>query len=227
MSSFHLNIAAKPMYHSKRWNKNSPHFNMAVATGIKLLFDPASNWQRIKERQRSVAQVLFGHTAILGLIPPACAYYGTTRIGWTVGVSEPVRLTASSALPISIIYYVVILATILTLGIMIRWMATTYGADRSLKRCVSLAAYPVTPLYLVGVVQLYPVLWLNYLVGLPALAYSIYLLYSGTEILLELPRERAFVMASAILGVCLIALVGVLAATVTLWGFGLGPKFSI
>ncbi len=200
---------------------------MSLNRSLRLLVSPKSTWQEIREDDRGTVRVLLEHTAILGLIPPVCAYFGTTQVGWTIGYSDPVRLTASSALPISIIYYLVILISIFTLGRLIHWMNLTYGADRSLARCIGLAAYPATPLLLVGLVQLYPALWLNYLIGLPALAYSIYLLYLGTEIVMELPRERAFLMASAILAVCLVALIGVLAATVTLWGIGLGPGFSI
>ncbi len=200
---------------------------MSVTRSIGLLISPQKTWQKIRDDDLGSARILLGHTAILGLIPPVCAYFGTTQVGWTIGYSDPVRLTATSALPISIIYYLVIVASIITLGRLIHWMNVTYGTERSLSQCIGLAAYPATPLLLVGVVQLYPVLWLNYLIGLPALAYSIFLLYSGTEVMMELPRERAFLMASAILAVCLIALVGVLAATVTLWGFGLGPGFAI
>ena len=200
---------------------------MSVSRSIGLLINPQKTWHKIKEDGRGTVAVLLGHTAILGLIPPVCAYFGTTRVGWTIGYADPVRLTESSALPISVIYYLVILFSIYVLGRMIHWMNITYGTNCSVSRCVNLAAYPATPLLLVGVVQLYPALWLNYLIGLPALAYSIYLLYSGTEIMMELPRERAFLMASAILAVCLVALVGVLAATVTLWGLGIGPGFMI
>lgn len=199
---------------------------MPVYRSIGLLISPLKTWEKIKDEEQGAVKVLLGHTAILGLIPPVCAYFGTTQVGWTVGYTDPIRLTTSSALPISIIYYLVILVSIFTLGKLIHWMNVTYGTDRSLGTCISLAAYPPTPLFLIGVVQLYPVLWLNYLIGLPALAYSIYLLYSGTEIVMGLSRERAFLMASAILAVCLVALVGVLAATVTLWGFGLGPSFT-
>ncbi len=200
---------------------------MSVNRSLALLINPKSTWQKIREDERGTVSVLLGHTVVLGLIPPVCAYFGTTEVGWSVGYSTPVRLTTASAFPISLIYYLVILVSIYTLGRVIHWMNVTYGANQSLHRCISLAAYPATPILLVGVVQLYPALWLNYLMGLPALAYSIYLLYLGTEIMMELPRERAFLMASAILAVCLIALVGVLAATVTLWSIGLAPGFLI
>jgi len=200
---------------------------MTAALGIRLLFNPTKGWQTIREQKQSAVGVLLGHTAVFGLLPPLCAFYGTTQVGWTIGYADPVRLTTESALPISVIYYIVIVVSIFMLGKLIQWMSITYGSSRPFATCVSLAAFPATPLLLTGVVQLYPVLWLNYLIGLPALIYSIYLLYSGTAILMELPQERAFLMASAILAVCLIALVGVLAATVTLWGLGLGPGFMI
>ena len=213
-------------YHSSQATRHGI-LSMPITISLELLFNPLKTWVKIKNRDDGPLGVVLGHTAILGLIPPLCAFVGTTQVGWTVGISDPVRLTISSALPISVIYYVVIIASILTLGKLIHWMSATYCDHRSLGQCVSLAAYPATPLLLVGAVQIFPVLWLNYLIGLPALAYSIYLLYYGTEIMMDLPRERAFLMASAILAVCLIALVGVLAATVALWGFGVAPRFTI
>ena len=192
-----------------------------------MFLEPSKEWESIRDSEQTVAGILCGYVAVLALIPPVCAYIGTTQVGWTIGMSDPVRLTTSSAIPISVIYYIVILISVLTIGKLIQWMGQTYGADKPLAKCIALAAYPATPVLLVGIVQLYPLLWLNYLVGLPALAYSVYLLYSGTSVVMEIPPERAFLFASAVLAVCLVALVGVLAATVTLWGFGIAPGFIL
>ena len=200
---------------------------MLLAQSVGLFLNPIKQWEAVRDNELTVADVVLGHSAILGLISPVCAYFGTTKIGWTIGYSEVVRLTSSSALSISIIYYLTIVVGIVVLGALIRWMCRTYGSDESLAKCMSLASLPATPLFLVGLVQLYPVLWINYLVGLPALAYSIYLLYSGTRIVMKLTREHAFLMASAILGACLIALVAVLASTVALWEFGFEPGFVL
>lgn len=43
-------------------------------------------------------------------------------------------------------------------------------ARQSLSRCVAIAVYSAVPLLLVGFAQVYPVLWINFLIGLPALA---------------------------------------------------------
>ena len=76
------------------------------------------------------------------------------------------------------------------------------------------------------VIILYPVLWINFLFGLPALAYAVYLLYSGVPIMMNIPPEKGFLFASAVLAVGLVALVGLLASTVVLWSYGLGPAFA-
>ena len=72
--------------------------------------------------------------------------------------------------------------------------------------------------------MLYPILWLNMLLGLPAVAYSVFLLYGGVPIVMEMEKEKGFLFASAILGLGLVAMVAILATTVILWGFGFGPQ---
>ena len=43
--------------------------------------------------------------------------------------------------------------------------------------------------------------------------------------MMEIPPERGFLFASAILGLGLVALVAFLAGTAILWDFGLSPEF--
>jgi glyoxylase-like metal-dependent hydrolase (beta-lactamase superfamily II) len=63
-------------------------------------------------------------------------------------------------------------------------------------------------------------------VGLPALAYTVYLLYSGVPVMMGVTKERGFLFASAVLAVGLVMLVAVLAATAILWGMGVGPALT-
>lgn len=192
-----------------------------------LLTRPRVEWEEIRRGSYSIAQVYRQHVLILGLIPPVAGLIGTTQVGWSVAGSETTYLTLGSALRISIAYYVAILVAVLTIGALIHWMGETYNARQPLARCVALAAYTITPMLLIGVVQLYPLLWLSFILGLPALAYTVYLLFLGMPIMMEIEAERAFLFSSAVLAVGLVALVGMLAATVVLWGIGLGPQFAI
>jgi hypothetical protein len=162
---------------------------------------------------------------LLAAIPPIAGFIGTTQIGWTIGNSGPITLTVSSALTIAIAYYLAMIIGVFSMGYSVHWMGKTYGAEQPLERAIVFAAYTATPLFLVGIMQLYPVLWLNMLIGILALSHTVYLLYSGLPIMMEVSEERGFLYASAILGVGLVTLVAMLAATAFLWGIGLQPEF--
>jgi hypothetical protein len=112
------------------------------------------------------------------------------------------------------------------IGKMIHWMGQTYGAKQTLPQCIALAAYTATPLFLSGIMLLYPLLWLNLLLGLPVLGYTVYLLYTGVPIVMGIPQERGFLFSTAVLAVGLVTLVAVLVATVILWDIGIGPVYA-
>jgi hypothetical protein len=186
---------------------------------------PVREWESVRAENASTGTAL-RHVLLLAAVPAVSGYVGTTQFGWQIGTADTVRLTSASAGTIALLYYAVIIAAVLSMAWMIRWMGETYGASQSLTRCVVLAAYIPIPLFLVGVAQLYPVLWFNLLVGLPAAAYTVFLLYLGIPVMMEIPAERGFLFASAVLAFGLVGLVGVLAATVILWSFGVGPVFA-
>ncbi len=191
-----------------------------------LMTDPEVEWKSIHKEHCTITKCYCSHVLLLAAIPAVFGYLGTTQIGWQIGAREAVKLTPDSALTIAILFYITILVAIFTIGALIHWMGKTYGSKQPLPQCVALSAYTATPLLLIGVMLLYPVLWLNLLIGLPALAYTVYLLYSGVPIMMNIPKERGFLFASAVLAVGLVMLVGVLAATVILWSTGVGPIFT-
>ncbi len=191
-----------------------------------LLFKPQEEWREIRRNNITINNVYFTLVLLLGAIPPVCGYIGTTMVGWSVGDGPVIKLTVDSALKIAIVFYLAILVAVYAIGRMIHWMGDTYGFTRSLARCVQLAAFTATPLMLIGVFLIMSNLWVIYLIGLPALIYSVYLLYIGVPIMLDLPKEKGFLLSSAVLAVGLVTLVGLLAATVILWGMGIEPSFN-
>ena len=193
---------------------------------VGLLSDPTRQWEKIREQYQSGNGNPVGHVLILALIPAISGYIGTTQVGWRIGVGEPIRITGDSAMSIAIIYYIALLVGIFSVGWVIHLLGKAYEVQKPLPLCIALAAYTATPLFLIGLMQVYPVLWLNMLMGLPALAYTVYLLYSGLPIMMEIPTERGFLYSSAVLAVGLVALVAMLAMTALLWGMGLQPVFT-
>ncbi|MBX2885276.1 MAG: YIP1 family protein [Granulosicoccus sp.] len=191
-----------------------------------LLFNPLEEWEEIRSESSSVSRLYSQFILIVAAIAPVCALIGTTTLGWKIGVGEPVRLVFAAALQMAVAFYLAILVATFCIGKTIHWMSKTYGAEQPLHLCMALACYSATPLFLVGFIQLLPTLWINFIVGLPALAYTVYLLYSGVPIVMQIPKERGYLFSTSILAVGLVTLVGLLAVTAGLWGIGIGPRFT-
>jgi len=192
---------------------------------VGIFINPRKEWKAIRDDNCSVGKCYLSYVFLLAAIPPVSGYFGTTRFGWEIGAREAVKLSPESALVIAIAFYLVMLIGVFSMGLMIHWMGQTYSADQPLSRCITLAAFVATPLFLVGIFELFPIIWLNFVIGLPALAYTVYLLYTGVPIMMEVNEERGFLFSSAVLAVGLVALICMLAAMAILWGNGFAPQF--
>ncbi len=196
---------------------------------LGILFRPAQEWSAIRKERHSFKQVFISHVPLLALIPCVCFYIGVTKVGWTVGDGDPVMLTEASALSLCVIAYFALLAGVFILGEFINWMAKTYGVSDSEERRhyegTALAVYVTTPIFLVGVFGLYPDIWLNVTAVTLAGAYSVYLIYEGIPILMDIDKDRAFMYASSVITIGLVLMVIVLIGSVLLWGMGFGPVY--
>jgi hypothetical protein len=193
---------------------------------IGLFSSPENEWHKIRKKLENDTCQYTLIVFLLALLPPVCGFIGTTQFGWQIGTAAPVKLTVSSALTISVAYYFAIVLGIFIMGYVIKWMGQTYVKSVRLSEAVALAVFVSVPLLLVGIFELFPILWVNFLIGLMALGYSVYLLYSGLPIVMDIPKEKGFLYASAILGFGMVALVAMLVITALLWGVGLEPSFT-
>jgi hypothetical protein len=191
----------------------------------KILFSPGVVFQAVARESPTAPRVFFRFALWLGLLPPVFAYIGTLRFGWRLGV-EPVYLPPGSVLAICVIYYAILLFGFVTAGVVARWMASTYDANPSLGRCFALLAIVGAPLAVGSIVHLYPNAFINVLVLVPALIWSMFLLYRGLPVVLETGTNRGMLMASALIAYLLVALVSLFGITVALWGSGLGPRIG-
>jgi hypothetical protein len=193
---------------------------------IGILGSPLQEWARIRDANASVAGHYLGFLLWIALLPPLAWWFGASRIGWQIG-ERNIVLTSGSAAQIMALFYLAILCCVAFLGFMIYWMAKTYDArNNDVAHGIGVAAYMCTPLFLVGLTGLYPLLWLDMLLGTAAGAYTLYLLYIGIPIVYDMPKERGFLFASATVAVGLVLTVALLGATVILWEMGAMPVFT-
>ncbi len=196
---------------------------------LGILLHPDSEWKAIRNERHSFLQVFLSHVPFLALIPTLAAYFGVTQIGWTIGDGEPIRLTAASAMSLCGATYVALLAGVYILGEFINWMAKTYGVHENEEvrhyEGTALAVYVTTPVFLAGIFQVYPDLWLNAIVTVIAGAYAVYLVYEGIPILMNISKEQAFMYATSVVTVGLVLMVVVRIGSVLVWGMGIGPVY--
>ena len=196
---------------------------------LGIFLHPDAEWKAIRNEKSSFQQVFLSHVPFLALIPCLAAFYGVTQVGWTVGDGEPIHLSMASALSLCAIAYVALLAGVYIFGEFVNWMSKTYGVrDSEEKRHyegTALAVYVTTPMFLAGIFNVYPEPWLVMSTLTLAAVYSVYLIYEGTPILMNIDKDRAFMYSSSIVTIGLVLCVTAMIGTVIVWGMGMGPVY--
>ena len=188
--------------------------------------NPKEEWQSISHRKETPTYAI-SHIALIALIPSLVAYYSSAHIGWDIGAGDLIYLTQASAVKLGVGMYFGLLVGVFMLAIMIHQLAATFDAKPTITQSLELSAYTATPLFMVGFAGLYPELWFIMTVGFFGLAYSVYLLYAGVPILMNIPEEKGFIYSSTVVTCGLVLLVILMAASVMIWSVGLGPVYKI
>jgi len=189
-----------------------------------LYAHPRDEWQTIEKRHESLMYSLM-HILIVALIPAICGYYAAAHIGWTIGVGDPIKISQGSAQLMAIAMYFALVLGVFSLAYLIQWMAKTFDSKPSFVQSLELAAYTATPMLMVGIAALFPVLWFVTLAGLVATSYSVYLLYSGVPIMMNIPEEKGFIYSSSVVTCGLVLLVAIMAFSAVMWTMGFGPEY--
>jgi len=187
-----------------------------------LYIHPKQEWHTIESSHETLTSSL-SHIVLIALIPACCSFLATSKIGWAIGSGDRLFLTSESALNMAIALYLGLILGVFALAYLVYWMAKTFDAMPRYTQALELAAYTATPLFMVGFAALYPVLWFIMIVGLAGLSYSVYLLYTGVPIIMNIPEEKGFIYASSVVTAGLVLLVALMAASVILWSVGVGP----
>ena len=192
-----------------------------------LLVRPSAQWRTVADLPESSFKTLVLYPCFLAILPAVAWFYGTSQVGWTVGEhGETIKLTTQSARQICILFYLTMVACVAIIGFFIHWMSDTYGAESSLTRGIVIAGLTATPLFIAGLVGFYPLLWLDLLVGVAAVSWSVYLMYLGIPIIMKIPEERGFLFSSAVIAMSLVILICLMVGSVILWDFGAAPAFT-
>lgn len=194
---------------------------------FRLLFQPSATFRELSEVRPQPHSVFFRYIIWLAALPPFFAFVGASSFGWRLGAAEPLFLPSGDLLVVSIAYFFALLFGFVSTALVAQWMAGTYGARLSLGTHFALVTIIAAPLVVGSVIHLFPHVFINVAVLIPAMIWSMFLLYRGLPIVLRISPERGMLMASALIGYLLVAAVSLLGLTVALWGSGIGPSLGV
>ncbi|MEX0964602.1 MAG: Yip1 family protein [Pseudohongiellaceae bacterium] len=194
---------------------------------FKSLYQPMEAFRQLSESEPSPSGVLFRYSIWLLILPPAFSLIGAANFGWRLGAAEPLMLSRQALILVSAGYFVVLLFGLLSTSIISRWMASTYDASTALGRHVALITIVGEPLAVGSLAHLFPDVFVNILIIIPTMIWSMYLLYKGLPIALGITSEKGMLMASSLVGWLLVAAVSLLGISMMLWTLGVGPLLGV
>ena len=200
--------------------------NTASPSLLTLLVQPTAAFAAIAQNPPSPLRIILRYAFWLLLMPPLFSWLGAYWFGWRLGGSEPLVFTTPTLTLISLAYFFALCFGMATTALLSRWMATTYGANDSWGLHVALITVVGTPLAVASTAHLFPHVFFNVVVMIPTIIWSMYLLYKGVPIALNIPPERGMLMASSLVGWLLVAAVSLLGLTMGLWVHGFGPRLG-
>lgn len=194
---------------------------------LRLLKRPSDVGDGLSSPAGGVQAVLLRIVIPLSIVPPLFAYIGGSTLGWRLGADEPLRMAAGDLTLISFGYFLALIVGFLSTAAVSVWMSGTYGARRDFGSHLAFVAFVGMPVILASVAHLVPHAFVNMAVLIPALIWSLYLLYRCLPEVLGTSREQGMLMASALVGYLLVAFVSLLGITVVLWSRGMGPALGV
>ena len=206
-------------------NNNVPRKGRSIFL-LTVLFRPRAVFEDLALSEPSPTRVFFKFLVWFALLPPLFAYIGGQRSGWYLGAANPLVLGETELRQVSLLYFLVLLVAFLSTAFVSRWMSETYGARRSLGVHMAMVAILAAPVTFGSVIHLYPHVFINRLVLIPALIWAMYLLYAGLPVALGISPERGMLMSSSLVGWLLVGFVTLLGITVAFWTNGLGPSIG-
>ena len=173
-----------------------------------ILLKPKEEWLRIEAEPATIGGIYTSYIIPVAAVPAVATFIGL----FLVGLPFLGRMPLSFALSTAVTQYVMSLVGVFILGLIIDWLAPTFGAVKNPLNAFKVAAYSYTAAWLAGIFAIIPSLGILSIVGL----YSLYLLYLGLPVLMKAPADKAvsYTAVVVIAGIVLAIIIGAITAPV-------------
>lgn len=170
-----------------------------------LYSHPNDEFQAINNARESFIYSL-SHILITALVPTICCFFSAVYLGWYLSLEATSKLPLLKALGGALLIYAVLVIGVFLFALLIWQLARLFAANTTFLHAVELSAYAATPLLMTGFGALYPQPWFIITVAIGGLGYSVYLLFSGVPILIDIApiKRRTYTLSLVACGLILI-----------------------
>lgn len=178
-----------------------------------MITKPAAEWPVVAAESHTVNDLMTGYAAPLAAIPAICGFIGQTMVGVPVPLMGTIRVGIVRGLTGAIVSWVMGLVAIYICAIIIEKLAPKFQSSGDTVQALKMVVFASTPVWIAGVLQIFPPLaLLSILAGL----YAVYVFYLGLPPVMHTPSSQVipYMAVAAIVMIVLSVVLGMITAAV-------------
>ncbi|MBW8074088.1 MULTISPECIES: Yip1 family protein [Metallibacterium] len=183
-----------------------------------IVLNPRATWPVIAAETDSIGGLYRDWILWLSAVTPLATFIGLAVFGLRLPFIGSLRVGVGTLLTQMLLQYALTLLIVFVLALIAAALAPSFGGRNQRVAALKAIAYAWTPVWVVGVLNLIPLLGpLTALLSLAALGYGAWLLYLGAQATLGVPQERAagYTAVIIVIGFVLALVMGMLTATLS------------
>lgn len=176
---------------------NAPLLKPSLIERVKsILLQPKAEWPIIGAEPATVKGLFTGYAMILAAIGPIAGLIGGLVFGGAGAVGALALIVGA------VVSYVLTLVAAFVLGFIIDMLAPSFGAQRNLEQSMKVSVYGFTPVWILGILNIVPMLSILAFIGV---LYSFYLIFLGIKTVKTPLEDKAVLYAVVAIIAALIA----------------------
>jgi hypothetical protein len=181
-----------------------------------MIKTPGPEWARIAAEPATVSDLITGYAAPLAAIPAVCSFIGMTMIGVPVPFVGTIRMGIGRGLASALLSWVFALVGVYVAAVIVEKLAPRFRSRGDLVQAMKLVVFAYTPVWVAGVLNIFPPLSILVII---AAFYAMYLFYLGLPPVMGTPQESVvpfmavaaivIIVVAIVLGACAGAIAGI------------------
>jgi hypothetical protein len=169
----------------------------------RILLSPATEWPVIAAETTPTQTLITGYVVPLAAISAIAGFIGQSLIGFEF-MGTTYRTPVATGLGLAIWAVVMAVVGVFICAYIINAFAPTFGAAKSDAQALKVAAYSFTPVWVMGVFNIIPMLGMLAILGA---FYAVYLMYLGLSMLMKAPDDKVVGYTAVVIIVAIVVMI--------------------